>query len=418
MGTIVRVARLVDGTGAPPWVNAEIVIAGGEIVARGPWGSHDTADHQVLDYSKCTAVPGFIDLHTHFCYPLEAEFQKGSQHPNRVEMAWLGLRSARAWLEQGVTTARVLGTHFDLDFGLRDLLNEQPALGPRLLAAGRMMTMTGGKRTPWDYLKDEVTGANEARRWARAHLQEGADVIKLYCTTLLEEDVADYLKRKLALPDDAPDPGRWASLTVDEIRSTVEEAHKVGGTVAAHVSPAFGIKLALHGGVDTIDHGTEMDDACIDLFLEIGATLVPTLSVSLADINDPSERGKIFAEFSKRRWEHNKTMVRRALEAGVRIGTGTDNVVPGMFYATEVELLVEVGASPLQAICCATQRGAACLGPKGAKLGTLEPGKWADVVLLNADPLANIRNIRQVVAVYKAGEVVAQPTPAREAAHA
>jgi imidazolonepropionase-like amidohydrolase len=408
MGQILRVGQLIDGTGKPSQSNVEVFVEAGRIAGIGPLHAHDTAGHTVADHSTQTLVPGFIDLHTHFLYLTNHEFQKSELRPNRAAMVQKGIETARQWLEQGVTMARDVGTPFDLDIDLKWLMAGRPQMGPRLVAAGRMMTMTGGKRTPWDFMKDEVSGADEARRWARAHIKEGADLVKLYCTTLLEEDVATYLAAVLALPEGAPDPGRWASLTVKEIRAVANEVHKAGCTVAAHVAPAFGIKLALRGGVDTIEHGSDLDDECIELFLETGATLVPTLSVSYHQIAHADDLGlpSVYAEFSQRRWERIKQGVRRAFEAGVAIATGTDPVLEGMDYPTEIELLVECGLPPLAALHAATGRAAAALRSAGRLAGTLEPGKWADMVLLDANPLADIRNVRAIAAVYKAGERV------------
>jgi len=411
MGLILRVGQLIDGTGRPPLQAAEILVQSDRIVSVGPAGSHDASGHVVEDHHAQTLVPGFIELHHHPLYLTDHEFQKSELRPNRAAMVQAGIDTGRQWLEQGVTTARVVGTPFDLDFDLRELFAARPHMGPRLVAAGRMMTMTGGKRTPWDHMKDEISGADEARRWARTHIKEGADLIKLYCTTLLEEDVATYLSAVLALPEGAPDPGRWASLTVEEIAAVVDEAHKAGCTVAAHVAPAFGICIALKGGVDTIEHGSELDDECIRLFLETGATLVPTLSISWHQIVHADALGlpDVYTEFSRRRWERIKQGVRTAYEAGVRIATGTDPVLSGMDYPTEIELLVECGLPPLAALHAATGRAAACMGTAGRQTGTLEPGKWADMVLLDGDPLADIRQVRSVSAVYKAGALVHQP---------
>lgn len=280
MATVLRVARLWDGTGSPPIPAAELRLEGGRVVAVGSRGSVSQPGDVVVERPDDTATPGFIDVHTHFCYPLDGEFQASATQPRRLAMLASGFRQAASWLAQGVTAARDVGTAFDLDIQLKELIATGRRPGPRLAASGRMLTMTGGKRNPWDHMKEEISGATEARAWTRRHLKNGPDVIKLYCTTLLEENVATYLQRALATPDGAPDPGRWASLTIDEIRAVTHEAHKLGRTVAAHTAPAFGIALALRGGVDTIEHGSDLDDACIDLFLETGATLVPTLSVS------------------------------------------------------------------------------------------------------------------------------------------
>lgn len=412
MGTLLRVGKLVDGTGKPPLNGAEILVEKGKIVSVGAGGSHDAASHEVLEHTSQTLVPGFIDLHTHFLYLTDNEFQKSEMRPNRAVMVTNGIKNARAWLDQGVTTARSVGTPFDLDFDLKELLAKRPELGPRLVVAGRMMTMTGGKRTPWDFMKEEVSGADDARRWTRSHIKEGADLVKLYCTTLLEKDVATYLTEVLALPDGAPDPGRWSSLTVEEISAVSDEAHKAGCTVAAHVAPAFGIKLALRGNVDTIEHGSELDDECIELFLEKGTTLVPTLSITWFQMAHARELKlpAVYAEFAQRRWEQIKQRVRRAHEAGVAIATGTDAVLEGMDYLTEIELLVECGLSPLDALSAATGRAAAAMRTAGRHTGTLEPGKWADMVLLDDDPVENIRNVRSIAAVYKGGMRVDQLT--------
>jgi predicted amidohydrolase YtcJ len=327
-------------------------------------------------------------------------------------MLLAGLDNAEEWLNQGVTTTRLVGTPFDMDIELRSVVETQKQPAPRMVCAGRMMTMVGGRRTPWDFMKEEINGVEEARRWTRTHFQRGADLVKLYCTTLLEANVADYLTRVLTLPEGAPDPGRWSSLTVEEIAAVSEEAHKVGRTVAAHVAPTFGIKIALRGGVDTIEHGTELDDECISLFLETGATLVPTLSVAYFQIKnaDQIKAPPVYAEFSKKRWDRQIRMLRKAFDAGVNISTGTDSVIDGMVFYDEVELLVNaVEISPMDALLAATRNSAKALGMAGEKVGTVEKGKYADLVLLAGDPLVEIEQIRNIRTVVKGGEIAARP---------
>jgi imidazolonepropionase-like amidohydrolase len=411
MSLFMHIGQLIDGTSSQPLRNVEVAVENGSIISIREQTRFAKTRSPDLDFSRATALPGFIDLHSHFCYLEDAEFQKSTIQPNRVAMLENGFRNAREWLYQGVTTARIVGTPFDLDISLKKVIQEEPRLGPRLVTAGRMMTMVGGKRTPWDYMKEEINGAEEARSFTRKHLQRGADVIKLYSTTLLEENVDEYLRRVLSLPEGSPDPGRWGSLTIEEIQAVSNEAHKVGKTVAAHVAPAFGIKIALKGGVDTIEHGSEMDDECIDLFLQTGATLVPTLSVTYHQIVHGDELGipHVYTDFALKRWDHNREMVLKAYQAGVKIGTGTDAVMSGMMYFPEIEQLAEIGLAPKEAIRCGTQRAAQCLGRAGKAIGTLEPGKLADMVILDADPLADIHNIRSILAVLKAGEIVAEP---------
>jgi len=412
VNTLILTSKLIDCTGADPKDDWALLVKDGLITDMGPSDRTDGGDAQVLDLTDGIVSAGFIDMHTHFCYTTDAGFQQSALQPNKVAKMDSGFKNALEWLHQGVTTARLLGTSFDLDLELRHALASMPEAGPRMVCAGRMMTMVGGRRTPWDHMKEEINGAVEARQFARRHLQRGVDVIKLYCTTLLEANVADYLERVLSLPEGAPDPGRWSSLTEEEIAATCEEAHKVGRTVSAHVAPTFGIKIALRGGVDTIEHGSDLDDECIDLFLEHEATLIPTLSVTHYQIThgDEIDAPAVFTEFSKKRWDSQLEMLRKAYDAGVRIATGTDSVIEGMQYYSEPELLVSaVGLTPMQALVCATRNGAQAMRFAGERLGSLEVGKFADLVLLESDPLEDIRNIRKIKMVLKGGQVVARP---------
>ena len=412
MKKLIKTSKLIDCTGAATKENWSLLVEDGLISAVGPHGQFDGKDISVEDMTDGVVMAGFIDMHAHFCYTTDAGFQQAALQPNRVAMLDGGFKNAEEWLYQGVTTARNVGTPFDLDMELNRALESGLAPGPRMVCAGRMMTMVGGRRTPWDYMKEEINGVEEARQFARRHLERGVDVIKLYCTTLLEANVADYLTRVLSLPEDAPDPGRWSSLTEEEISAVCEEMHKVGRTVSAHVAPTFGIKIALRGGVDTIEHGTNLDQECIDLFLEHDATLVPTLNVMHYQIvnSEEIEAPPVYAEFSRRQWQNQIEMLAKAHEAGVRIATGTDSVIDGMQYYSEVELLVtEVGLEPSEALLCATRNGALGLGKAGETLGSLDIGKSADMVLLAEDPLEEIGNIRQIKKVFKAGEIVARP---------
>ncbi len=410
-GTVVRVGRLFDGRDGAVRDRAELRIEAGRVTDVGDHGTLQRPGDDLIERLDATCTPGFLDIHTHFCYPIHGDFQRPTSTPGRLGMLTQGIAQANSWLQQGVTAARDVGTSFDLDIELAELIAAGSVAGPRLAPAGRMLTMTGGKRNAFDHMKDEVSGAVAARRWTREHLKRGAVVIKLYCTTLLEEDVAGYLRRALAAPEGARDPGRWASLSVDEIRAVTHEAHKLGRTVAAHTAPAFGVNLALRGGVDTVEHGSDLDDESIALFLETGATLVPTLSVSHHQIaqEDGGRADPVFREFSLRRWDRIQHNVARAFDAGVRLATGTDPVIPGMEYRSEIELLVACGLSPSAALLAATRDAAASLGVFGNDLGTLEPGKHADLLLFGADPTADIGAIRDLREVWQGGRPVPQP---------
>lgn len=414
MKKIIHTTHLIDGTGAPVKENWSLMVEDGEIKEMGPKANFADLEAEVVDLTDGWVTPGFIDMHAHFCYSEEAEFQKSAIRPNKVNMLNCGFINAEEWLYQGVTTARIVGTPFDLDIELRNVIQDKPTAGPRLACSGHMMTMVGGCRTPWDKMKEEINGIEEARAFARRHFAKGADLIKLYMTTLLEENVSEYLERTLSLPDDAPDTGRWGALTVEEIHAVCEEAHKIGRTVSAHVAPDFGIKIALRGGVDTIEHGSELDDECIALFLEKGSTLVPTLEVSHHQFSNPelSKAPDVFTKFALKRWDRQVKYLKQAYQAGVKMATGTDSVMEGMHYFPEVELMVEaLGMSPMDALMCATKNGAEAMDLIGERIGTLQPGKYADLVLMQENPLENIKNIRTLKHVLREGEIVASPTP-------
>jgi imidazolonepropionase-like amidohydrolase len=413
MQTLIKTSRLIDGTGGAVRHGCSLLVRDGLIADIAPDTQFDGIDATILDLTDGVVVPGFLDIHTHFCYLNDAGFQQSALQPNKVTMLAAGVDNAEEWLNQGVTTARLVGTPFDIDLEVRRVVERAELPAPRLICAGHMMTMVGGRRTPWDFMKEEVNGVDEARRFARRHYQTGADLIKLYCTTLLEANVADYLTRVLSLPEDAPDPGRWSSLTVEEIAAVCDEAHKIGRTVAAHVAPNFGIKIALRGGVDTIEHGTNLDSECIALFLDTGATLVPTLSVHYFQMvnGDHLDMPAVYTEFSRRTWDKQIAMLSKAFDAGVKVATGTDSIIDGMVYYDEVELLVtHVGVRPMDALLAATRNAAAALGIAGEKVGTLEKGKYADLLLLAGDPLEDIRAIRQISAVVQSGSVTARPS--------
>ncbi len=415
MHTLIRTSWLIDGTGEPEKLGWCLLVRDGIIVDLGPESLFQGIEAEQIDLTDGFVVPGFLDVHTHFCHINEAGFQQSAMQPNKVAMLATGFANAEEWLYQGVTTARLVGTPFDLDVELRRVVESQSLPAPRMVCAGRMMTMTGGRRTPWDFLKEEINGIDEARRFARRQFQRGMDVIKLYCITLLEANVADYLTRSLSQPDDAPDSGRWGALTVEEVAAVCDEAHKIGRTVAAHVAPTFGIKIALRGGVDTIEHGTFLDDECIALFLETGATLVPTLSVNYFQRmhGDHLDMPAVYTEFAQKSWDKQLIMLRKAAEAGVKIATGTDSILDGMVFYDEVELLVDhVGLTPMAALVAATRNGARALGMAGEKVGTLEKGRFADLLLLAGDPLVDVHNIRKITTVLQSGKVVARPSEA------
>lgn len=164
MQTLIKTSKLLDGTGVPLKSDWSLLVNDGMITDLGPQSEFEGIEAEVLDLTDGVVIPGFIDVHTHFCYINEAGFQQNALQPNKVAMLLAGFDNAEEWLYQGVTTARLVGTPFDLDIELRDVVSKHALPGPRMVCAGRMMTMSGGRRTPWDFMKEEINGADEARR--------------------------------------------------------------------------------------------------------------------------------------------------------------------------------------------------------------------------------------------------------------
>lgn len=385
--TIFVPGGLVDGTGSEPVKDIAVVVEGGKIaeviskgsLTRGP-------DDEVVEAEGCTLIAGLIDCHCHVAYLCSEDFGQ----PIGVTLIANAINNARAWLMRGVTTARELCTRDNLDIDLRDAINRGLVLGPRLLVSGEGMAMTGGKQKGYDQLVTEVTGADEARRFVRRQFRAGVDHIKIFATAGLTD-------------------GGQPQLTEEEIRAAVEEAHKAGGHVAAHAIGTEGIKIALRAGVDTIEHGTFLDEEGVDLMLSTGITFVPTLSIgrTMADAGEEIIHSPALRENARNALESARESARMAYKAGVPMATGTDPVY-GDTLAMECRELVDIGLTPMEALQAATIAGARILGLED-QIGTVEPGKYADLVLVEGNPLEDISALERIRYVVKEGVVVRTP---------
>ena len=329
-------------------------------------------------------MPGLIDAHVHLVYsgkPEETDIQDLSDEYLTLRAAEL----ARKALKAGVTTLADVGGRRNTIFALRDAINEGLTLGPRIRACGSMITITGGRATHGHRVIGggyEVDGADEAREKTRELLMYyGADLIKLGATGALS----------------SPHTGaRDPQLTVDEMKAAVEEAHKCGRPVHAHCYGEQGISNALEAGVDVIVHGQSLNDMQIRKMKQMGTILVPTLSTFINDLRAPPPEPKKKLrreESSKGILEETEPNFRNALKHGVHIAMGTDSGMTYTFFGEnhmELVYMVDWGMSEVDAIMASTLTAAKALNIQDV-VGTIEVGKFADLLVLIKDPLKNIK---------------------------
>lgn len=404
--TIIHAGTLLDRPGRPPRRNASIFVRGNRIEAVEDGFAAPPEGARVIDLRDRFVLPGLIDSHVHLTSDragIEGQLADitDSVALRAYEAAWNAEKTLRA----GFTTVRNLGGEDGVTLGLRDAIARGWAVGPRIVDAGSGISATTGHMDPTLGMREEYhqalragmttcDGADECRRAVRRQIARGADVIKIATT--------GGVNSRIGL-------GLGAQMFEDEVRALVETAHLYGKRVAVHAHGADGINMALRAGADSIEHGTLIDDESIRLFRERGAFLVPTLST----INGYRERlaanpsAYTGAVLEKIRWRISITgqNIRRAVPAGVRVAFGTDaGVSMHGRNADEFLLLVEHGMTPTQAIVAATVNAAELLG-LSSEIGTIEPGKSADLVAVAGDPLSDVGVLRSMRFVIRAGRV-------------
>ncbi|MFZ5917365.1 MAG: amidohydrolase family protein [Chloroflexota bacterium] len=381
---------LIDGAGRV-WERAAIRIEGERIaaVAKAPdpgWGG------PVEDLQGGTVIPGLINCHTHLCLDGSPDPEAAWKRRSITENVLVTARHAQATLRAGVTTVRDLGGCEGVDLDLKKAINDGLIPGPRMLVSGKVICMTGGHG---HFLGREVDGADEARKGAREQLKAGADVVKVMATG--------------GVMTPGVEPGS-AQLTYEELRAAIEEAQKAGKLTATHAQGTSGIKNAIRAGIDSIEHGFYLDAEAIGLMLERGVFFVPTLAALYHILEAGIESGipAYVIEKAKRATDAQLDSFRRAREAGVRIAAGNDGGTPfntSDNLVSELERMVEAGMSPAEALDAA-HAAAADLLRLSDQIGAIEPGKLADLVVLDADPLAGIAALRRVRRVIKGGQFV------------
>jgi len=406
-------ARVWIGESAESIEHGHVSVRNGLIAAVGPGAPAAEAGIPVVDGAGRTVIPGLADAHVHLTTtsrhvaPVDnAAYRALTDGPTKLLH---GIRNAMRALAAGFTTLRVMG-HRDVgEPQLRDFVDDGLLVGPRMLVAPWVVSMTGGRgdlfwpatveRDPLD----TADGIDAVRRMVRLQRKRGADFIKVTASGGLLS---------------GGDRAHWPNYTLDELRTIVDEAHDYDMRVAAHAHSSEGIRRALLAGVDTIEHGSFIDDEGIDLMLRSGAWLVPTLA-----INDwvvaHGERGSVTAEGLAKAKAAMRTgwdNVRKAWEAGVPIAMGTDStgtICPFGEHARELELYVEaMGMTPAQALTTATRGAAEALGIADEQ-GTIAVGKAADLVVVEGDPLQDVSLLRSggIRTVYRRGRDVTDPWP-------
>jgi imidazolonepropionase-like amidohydrolase len=402
----IRAARLFDGTSDALQTPGLIVVDGGKILSVGgtePFGV------RVIDLGDATLLPGFMDAHVHLGFQLGMDRRQeilDGQARTPAEIALRGQKYLRATLDAGFTTVRNLGDSNGVDLAMRNAINAGAIEGPRILSAGAALSALGGHcdftnglrpgflgREP-DWRDGIVQSAETGRQAVRYNVKYGADLIKICATGGV-----------LSLNNDVDS----AQLTQAELDAIIDEAHAKGKKVAAHAHGAIGAKRAVRAGIDSIEHGSFLDDEALTLMKQKGTFFVPTLhavwSLKEAEkkgaVMDP--RTKVKMNAADRRLHET---VRSAIARGIRIAYGTDaGVGTHGTNAEEFVLLVKLGMKPVDALKAATSVDAELFGIAG-QVGTLEAGKIADIIAVPGDPVADIAKTREVFFVMKDGRVV------------
>jgi imidazolonepropionase-like amidohydrolase len=376
-----------------------IVIEDGKIVAVGAIAETKApADALRIDLPNATVLPGLIDAHTHLTMDPKFGYEElGVSIPRET---LIGAKNARITLQAGFTTVRNVGANGFTDVALRDAINAGDVPGPRMLVSGPLMGITGGhcdnNLLPFEYhaVGDGVAdGIAAVQHKVRENIKYGADLIKICATGGV-----------LSKGDD-PQASQY---TLEEMKAIVADAHRLGRKVAAHAHGAQGILWASQAGVDSIEHGSYIDDAGIAEMKKNGTYLVPTLYLSdwFMENSGRLHVPDFYLAKAMAVMPAARKNVAHAFASGVKVAFGTDAAVyPHGLNAHEFAVMVKLGLTPLQAIQSATLNAADLLGWPG-KVGSLEPGAWADVIAVDGDPLKNVTVLEHVKFVMKGGAVV------------
>jgi imidazolonepropionase-like amidohydrolase len=401
--TLIWCGTLIDGISNSAKKNITIVVEKNKIVSVQPGFVVQGADDKAIDLKSMTVMPGWIDCHVH----TENETKKGNVAEkfiyNPGDIAFESLRYVNVTLMAGFTTVRDLGGS-GINISLRNAINKGLVIGPRIFTAGKSIATTGGHADPTNgYRRDlmgdpgpkegVINGPEDAYKAVRQRYKEGSDLVKITATGGVLSQAKD---------------GANAQFTEEEIRAIVAAAKDYGFKVAAHAHGAEGIKRAVRAGVNSIEHGTFLDDEGIKLMKKYNTWLVPTITAGKSTADSakiPGYYTDIVTPKALATGPQIQATFAKAYKAGVNIAFGTD---AGVFRHgvnwLEFGYMIEAGMPPMEAIKAATISAAELLGMK-AQLGSIEPGKLADIIAINGDPLKDTKAFGNVVFVMKDGVV-------------
>jgi imidazolonepropionase-like amidohydrolase len=392
----VRAGRLIDVRTGRVTTNAYILIAQDRILRIAELAP---AGIPTIDLSRYTVVPGLIDSHAHVLGNPKDQASAAGLRMSSAQKALWGVHNLQTWLDHGFTALRDAGED-DPGYGqlaLRNSIEKGLIRGPRMVSAGNFVSVNGGHGDADVLAPDQQLArrpniadtVDDVSRAVRRDIKYGADWIKLMATGGVMDPLSDY---------------RVEELSEEQMARAVEVAHRAGKKVMAHAEGAEGIKAAVRAGVDSIEHGTVMDEEGAQLMEQHGTWLVPTLFCFQHDLQTGLSQGRDPVSFAKgvAIVKEQGPAFKRALAHYLKIAYGVDDDVD--FVSKEFGALVSGGMTPLDALRAATLNGAELLG-RSSEIGTLEPGKFADIVAVDGDPLADITVMERVVFVMKGGEV-------------
>ncbi|WP_244943964.1 metal-dependent hydrolase family protein [Siminovitchia fortis] len=350
-----------------------------------------TREDEVVDGKGATLLPGLIDCHIHLGMDASPDPFKQIEEDDDATLALRAVKQASQFLANGITTVRNVGSKNNIDISFREAVKKGLVSGPNIVASGMPIVMTGGH---CHVMAIEADGLYEVQKAARAQIKAQADLLKIMAT-------GGVLTK-------GTDPGA-SQYELEEIKCACQEAHKASLTVAAHAIGLEGVKNAIKGGVTTIEHGGYLDDEAVQLMVEKGTYLVPTL-IAARLLLKPENKGapQYMIDKVTSYVDHHKKSFQKALNKGVKIVAGTDAGTPFNYpgyLADELELMVAAGMSKLEALKSATYT-AACSMNIEDQVGRIKEGLRADFILVDGNPLDSVKALKNIVKVYQNGQVV------------